>query len=91
MAFSNKSLISNQNLFYVSKEYNCKYGMPLTSELFEGFSNNRSFLILIPILLTLSSFFFCTKTVRIIKTTQPKAFVTKSLIMVGVYPVSFDY
>ena len=88
MDSSNKTQISIQDAFYLSKDYNCKYGMPLVSEIFQGFTNNRSFLILIPIFLTLSSYYFCVNNVRNILATQPKAFVTKSLTMIGVYPVS---
>ena len=88
MDLINQTEISIQNRFFVSKDYNCKYGMPLTSEIFQGFSNSRSLLILIPIFLTLSSYFFCVVNVKNILATQPKAFVTKSLTMIGVYPVS---
>ena len=88
MELANKTGILAQDPFYVSKEYICKYGMPFTYEIFQGFTSNISFLILIPIFLTLSSYFFCVINVRNILKTQPKAFVTKSLTMIGVYPVS---
>ena len=87
MEFLNFTKSTNFETHHVSKVYYCKYGMPLAHDIIDALSTNQFLLLLIPIWLTLSSYYFCILNVKNIFATQPKIYFTNTLTLVGVYPV----